>query len=102
MSFEQATTFLTAIEKSVQNKSRGNILLLTLNVVKASCLLIELLEYVRKSFGYLERRINEIRQEISNIAKEYMLRVENEEEMQYLLLEVDIDNRDSLMIIYDY
>jgi hypothetical protein len=55
--------------------------------VKASCLLIELLEYVRKSFGFLDRRINEIRQEISNIAKEYMLRVENEEEMQYLLLE---------------
>lgn len=36
------------------------------------------------------------------IAKEYMQRVENEEEMQYLLLETDIDNRDSLMIIYDY
>jgi len=31
-----------------------------------------------------------------------MQRVENEEEMQYLLLETDIDNRDSLMIIYDY
>ena len=102
MSYEQATTFLTAIEKSVQNKSRGNILLLTLNVVKASCLLIELLEYVRKSFGFLDRRINEIRQEIVSVAKEYMNRVENEEEMQYLLLENDIDNRDSLMIIYDY
>ena len=31
-----------------------------------------------------------------------MDRVENEEEMEYLLLEKDMDFRDSLNIIYDY
>ena len=31
-----------------------------------------------------------------------MTKVESEEEMQYLLLEKDIDNRDSLNAIYDY
>lgn len=36
-------------------------MLLTLNVVKASCLLIELLEIVRSNFGFLDRRISEIR-----------------------------------------
>lgn len=50
-------------------------------------MLVELLEYVRNNFGYLDRRITEIRQEIIGIAKQYMDRVENEEEMQYLLLE---------------
>jgi hypothetical protein len=44
MNYEQAIVFLQAVEKGVKNQSRGNILILTLNVVKASCLLIELLE----------------------------------------------------------
>lgn len=57
---------------------------------------------VRKNFGYLDRRITEIRQSIVLIAKQYMDRVDNEEEMQYLLLEKDIDYRDSLNIIYDF
>ena len=102
MNFDQATKFLSAIEKSVKNQSRANILILTLNVIKSSCLLVELLEMVRKNFGYLDRRITEIRQSIVHIAKQYMDKVDNEEEMQYLLLEKDIDYRDSLNIIYDY
>ena len=69
MNFDQATKFLSAIEKSVKNQSRSNILILTLNVIKSSCLLIELLERVRKNFGYLDRRITEIRQSIVHIAK---------------------------------
>ena len=83
-------------------KSRGNILILTLNVVKSSCLLIELLERVRESFGFLDRRITEIRQEIVTIAMKYLNQVESEDEMQYLLLEKDIDYRDSLNVVYDY
>ena len=77
-------------------------LILTLNVVKSSCLLIELLEMVRESFGFFDRRIDEIRSAIVNIAREYMNRVDNEEEMKYLLLEKDIDYRDPLNVIYDY
>lgn len=102
MNYKQASDFLEAIEKSVTNQSRGNLLILSLNVIKSSCLLIELLEMVRDQFSFLERRIDEIRNVISGIAKEYMVTVDNEEEMQYLLLEKDFDNRDSLNIIYDF
>jgi len=61
MKFDQAMQFLEAIEKGVKNKSRGNILIMTLNVVKSSCLLVELLELVKDNFSFLERRILEIR-----------------------------------------
>ena len=64
--------------------------------------MIELLEKIRDNFGFLDRRINEIKSIIVGIAKSYMQTVDNEEEMQYLLLETDFDNRDSLNIIYDY
>ena len=101
MTFEQAIKFLEAVEQGVTTKSRGNILILTLNVVKASCLLIEMLEMVRSNFGFLDRRIFEIRNRIVQIAREYLQRVESEEEMSYLLLEKDIDYRDSLNMIYD-
>lgn len=57
---------------------------------------------MRDNFGYLDRRITEIRECIIKIAKEYMDRVDNEEEMEYLLLEKDIDQRDSLNLIYDH
>ena len=77
-------------------------LILSLNVIKSSCLLIELLEMVRDQFSFLDRRIDEIKNVIIGIAKEYMNTVDNEEEMQYLLLEKDFDNRDSLNIIYDF
>ena len=86
----------------MKSKSRSNILILTLNVIKSSCLLIELIERVRSQFGFLDRRIEEIRQLILKIAREYIERVDNEEEMAYLLLEKDIDFRDSLNMIYDY
>ena len=61
-----------------------------------------MLEMVRSNFGFLDRRIFEIRNRIVQIAREYLQRVESEEEMSYLLLEKDIDYRDSLNMRYDY
>jgi hypothetical protein len=52
MSYEKAINFLEAIESGLMNKSRGNILILTLNVIKAPCLLIELIERLRQNFGF--------------------------------------------------
>lgn len=72
MSYDQAIQFIEAIEKGVKNNSRGNLLILTLNVIKSSCLLIELLALVQGQFGFLERRIQEIRKDILAIAKSYM------------------------------
>lgn len=57
---------------------------------------------MRTNFGFLDRRITEIRTSIVSAAKKYLDQVDNEEEMQYLLLEKDIDYRDSLNVIYDY
>jgi len=68
MTYEQATSFLDAVEKGVKNTSRGNILILSLNVIKSACLLIELLEKVREQYTFLERRIEEIKNAIIVIA----------------------------------
>ena len=46
MNFEQANKLLESVEKRVFDSSKGNIFILTLNVLKASCLLIEILEKV--------------------------------------------------------
>ena len=74
----------------------------TLNVVKSACLLIELLQLVRNSFGFMQRRVQEIRQQIIKITIEFMSEVSSEDEMRFLLLEKDLDNRDALNLIYDY
>jgi hypothetical protein len=71
MNYDQAIQFITAIERGVKNNSRGNLLIITLNVIKSSCLLIELLSMVQDQFGFLERRITEIRNDIITIAKSY-------------------------------
>lgn len=70
--------------------------------MKTACLLIELLSGVKKQFGFMERRVEEIKNRIVNIASQYMNQVSSEEEMRYLLLEKDLDNNDALNLIYDF
>ena len=48
MRFEQAAKFLEIIETRIYDASRGNIFVNTLNVVKACCLLIELLTMIKR------------------------------------------------------
>lgn len=55
MRYEQATQFVEAVEERVKDSSRGNILVHTLNVVKAGCLLIELLNKVKSNFSFMVR-----------------------------------------------
>ena len=45
--------------------------------------------------------MNEIKDRIVKIGTEYMDEVTSEEEMRYLLLEKDLDNKDALNMIYD-
>ena len=73
----------------------------TLNVVKAACLLIELLNKVKSNFGFMVRQITEIEARITSICVEFMNQVSSEDEMRFLLLEKDLDNRDALNMIYD-
>ena len=102
MRFEQAAKFLEIIEYGIYDSSRGNIFVHTLNVVKAACLLIELLMAVKHQFGFMERRVEEIKNKILSIASQYMSQVMSEEEMRYLLLEKDLDNNDALILIYNF
>lgn len=67
MRFEQAARFLDIVEYTINDSSRGNIFVHTLNVVKAGCMLIELLHAVKKQFGFMERRVHEIRAKILSI-----------------------------------
>ncbi len=57
---------------------------------------------MKKQFGFMERRVEEIKNRIVNIASQYMNQVSSEEEMRYLLLEKDLDNNDALNLIYDF
>jgi hypothetical protein len=102
MTFEQAAKLLASVEERVHDSSKGNILILTLNVVKATCLLIELVEQVRGHFGFLNRRVQEVRTRLVGIAGRFMAGVSSEEEMRFYLLEKDLDERDALHIIYDF
>lgn len=60
------------IENRVLDSSRGNIFVHSLNIVKTACLLIELLSGVKAKFGFMERRVEEIKNRIVNIASQYM------------------------------
>jgi len=101
MRFEHAQKFIETIEAVVNDSSRGNIFVRSLNVVKAACLIIELLSKVKRKFAFMERRVQETQKGILRIAVEYMNEVTTEEEMRFLLLEKDLDSRDALNMIYD-
>lgn len=101
MRYDHAVTFIETLEERVKDHSRGNILVNTLNVVKSACLLIELLNKVLKTFSFMSRQINEITAQITNITVQFMNEVQSEDEMRFLLLEKDLDNRDALNMIYD-
>lgn len=73
----------------------------SLNVVKNACLIIELLNKVKRRFGFMERRVEETCNRILKIAVDFASEVTTEEEMRFLLLEKDLDNRDALNMIYD-
>ena len=101
MRFEQAQDFVETIEQRINDSSRGNLMVRSLNVVKNACLIIELLNKVKRRFSFMERRVSETCGRILHIAVKFMAEVNTEEEMRFLLLEKDLDNRDALNMIYD-
>jgi hypothetical protein len=68
MSYDQANKLLAAIEERVNDSSKGNILIITLNVIKATCILVEVIEKVKRNFNFLERRVYEVRMRLVKIA----------------------------------
>ena len=67
--------FVEAIEERIKDSSRGNLLVQTLNVVKASCLLIELLNKVKSKFSFMQRKIEEVNALILRVAACYLQEV---------------------------
>jgi len=67
--------FVEAIEERIKDSSRGNLLVQTLNVVKASCLLIELLNKVKSQFSFMQRKIEEVNALILRVAACYLQEV---------------------------
>ena len=57
MRFEQAQQFVESIEDRISDSSRGNIFIRSLNVVKSACLIIELLQKIKRRFGFMDRRV---------------------------------------------
>jgi len=57
LKYEQANQLLAIIEARVNDSSKGNILIITLNVIKATCQLIELIEKVKHQFAFMDRRV---------------------------------------------
>jgi hypothetical protein len=65
-------------------------------------LLIEILELISVQFEQLSIRCRSIRVRIEDKVSTYLQEVNTEEEMRYLLLEKDIDDRDALELITMY
>lgn len=52
----------------MNDSSKGNILIITLNVIKATCQLIELIEKVKQQFAFMDRRVQEVRMRLVKLA----------------------------------
>lgn len=94
-----ARQLLDFIEKRSTIASKQNVLVNNFNVVKTGCLLIEILDELSYLFDQLKVRCTNIRNRIEEIVSKYMMAVKGEQEMRYLLLEKDFEDRDSLDLI---
>ena len=97
-----ARTLLDYIDKRVNIPTKHNIFVTNFNVVKTGCLLIELLELVGLQFDQLLVRCTSIRERVEYYVSAYMMQVQGEQEMRFLLLEKDIENRDALELITNH
>lgn len=102
MKVDNVANLLDTIENKVSEKTKFNILVQTTNVVKAACLLIEVLELVAVKFDQFAVGCKTIRKKISTLTQAYINKIEHIAEMRFLLLEKDFENRDSLDIISKY
>jgi hypothetical protein len=76
-----------------------NLFINNFNVVKTGCVLIEILELTGSQFEQLKIRCRNIRAKVEKLVAEYMHQVSGEQEMRYLLLEKDFEDRDALDLI---
>ena len=97
-----ARVLLDNIDRLSNFQNKQNILVTNFNVVRTACLLIEILELISIQFEQLSVRCQSIRERIEEKVAKYLDEVSTEAEMRYLLLEKDMDDRDSLEMITVY
>ena len=102
VNLDQAANLLKTLALRVSNKSKSNIFLVCINVVRIGCLIIQIIERLALRFPVLKDRVHEIRMKIVKILISYMNDVTTIEEMRFLLLTQDLDYRDALTYICDY
>jgi len=93
---------ISTIDNKVKQQSKQNVLVLNLNVAKTACLLIELLQIVAQNFHMQSVRCSHTQEVIINYTKQFLSRVDHQEEMRYLLLDKDFESRDALDLITRY
>lgn len=93
---------IQTIDNKVKQQSKQNILVLNLNVAKTACLLIELLQLVAAHFHMQSVRCSHTEVVIKTFTRAYLKGVEHQEEMRYMLLDKDFENRDALDLITRY
>ena len=97
-----ARQLLDFMEKKVTIPNKLNILVSNFNVVLTGCLLIEVLDLVGAKFDQLKVRCDKIKTKIEDHVSKYMARVTHQDEMRYLLLEKDMEDRDAIDLITKY
>lgn len=94
-----ARSLLDYIDKRATCQSKQNLFITNFNVVKVGCQLIELLDLVGNQFDQLKVRSQTIRERVEELVCRFMQQVKTEQEMRFLLLEKDFQERDSLDLI---
>jgi hypothetical protein len=94
-----ARLLLDHIEKRGLEANKHNLFVTNFNVVRTGCVLIEILQLVANQFEQLSIRSKTIRGRVEKLVASYMEQVSGEQEMRYLLLEKDFDDRDALDLI---
>jgi hypothetical protein len=93
---------LDHIDQKVNIPNKFNLLVSNFNVVRTGCLLIELLGLIGEKFDQLMVRCDTIRIKIEHYVSQYMMVINRQDEMRYLLLEKDLEERDALDLITKY
>jgi hypothetical protein len=99
VSLDDSNKLLKHIADRVSNKSKSNIFLVCINVVRLGCQLIQILQRLDYRYPVLGDQVQETRKKIISIVVAYMKDVKTIEEMRFLLLSQDLDYRDALTYI---
>lgn len=77
LKLSQSKKLLDFLERKVRNETKNNILVHNFNVVRSACQIIEVLHLISQNTESLKVRCLKLREEIVELVKEYMTKVES-------------------------